>query len=83
MCIGMKAPSPPPPIAEDASVLEQRKRMRADQARQTTEDKKKQFEMRVNAYTGKQGRRSMLSGRKGGQGFDVDAKIMSGTTLGV
>jgi len=83
MCIGMKAPSPPPPMPEDASVLEQRKRMRADQARQTTEDKQKQFEMRVNAYTGKQGKRSMLSGRKGGQGFDINTKIMSGKTLGV
>ena len=79
----MKAPSPPPPMAEDAGVLEQRKRMRADQARQTTEDKQKQFEMRVNAYTGKQGKRSMLSGRKGGQGFDINTKIMSGKTLGV
>jgi hypothetical protein len=29
-----KAPSPPPPLEEDASVLEQRKRMRDEQNRQ-------------------------------------------------
>jgi len=84
MCIGMgKAPSPPPPLEEDASVLEQRKRMRDDQNRQMTEDKEDQFEQRVAAYSGKQGRRSLLTGRKGGTGYGMNSNLQSGKTLGI
>lgn len=85
MCVGslLAKPKAPKPIPEDASVVEQRARMRADQQRQITEDKQKQFEMRVAAYTGKQGRKSLLSGRGGGQGFQVQGNLMTGTTLGV
>ena len=85
MCVGslLAKPKSPKPIPEDASVVEQRARLRADQQRQITEDKQKQFEMRVAAYTGKQGRKSLLSGRGGGQGFQVQGNLMTGTTLGV
>lgn len=84
MCIGMgKAPSPPPPLEEDASVLEQRKRMRDEQNRQMTEDKQLQFEQRVDAYTGKRGRRSLLTGRKGGTGYAMDSNLQSGKTIGI
>ena len=55
MCVGSllaKPPKPPAPIPEDASVLEQRKRMRADQQKQIALDKQQQFDMRVAAYSG-------------------------------
>ena len=68
MCVGSilsKPPRPPRPLPDDASVLEQRKRIRAQQQRQIAEDKAKQFEMRVNAYSGRAGRRSLLTGSGG------------------
>lgn len=85
MCVGslLAKPKAPKPLPEDASVIEQRARLRSDQQQQITEDKQKQFEMRVAAYTGKQGRKSLLSGRGGGQGFQVQGNLMTGTTLGV
>lgn len=88
MCVGslLSKPKPAPqpqPIPQDASVTEQRTILRADQQRQIAEDKQKQFEMRVAAYTGKRGRKSLLSGRGGGQGFQVQGNLMTGTTLGV
>jgi hypothetical protein len=85
MCVGslLKKPKAPAPIPEDASVVEQRARLRADQQRQIAEDKQKTFEMRVAAYTGKQGRKSLLSGRGGGQGFQVQGNLMTRDTLGV
>ena len=86
MCVGslLSKPKPAPqPIPQDASVTEQRTILRADQQRQIAEDKQKQFEMRVAAYTGKRGRKSLLSGRGGGQGFQVQGNLMTGATLGV
>ena len=86
MCVGSilsKPPKPPRPLPEDASVLEQRKRIRAQQQREIAENKAKQFEMRVNAYTGKAGRKSLLTGRSGGQGFQVQGNLMTKDTLGV
>ena len=85
MCVGslLAKPKAPAPIPEDASVAEQRARMRSDQQRQIAEDKQKQFEMRVAAYTGKQGRKSLLSGRKGGQGFQIQGDVQTRDTLGV
>ena len=86
MCVGSllaKPPKPPAPISEDASVLEQRKRMRADQQKQIALDKQQQFDMRVAAYSGKQGRRSLLAGKKGGQGFKLANTLMTKDTLGV
>jgi len=85
MCVGslLSKPKAPAPIAQDASVVEQRARLRSDQQRQIAEDKQKQFEMRVAAYTGKQGRKSLLSGRGGGQGFNIQGNLMTRDTLGV
>jgi hypothetical protein len=84
MCVGslMPKPKPPAPLPEDASVLEQRKRQRAEQQRQLTEDKQLQFEQRIAAFTGKQGKRSLMSGRTGGQGFKLDKTLMTRDTLG-
>ena len=88
MCVGSllskpKAPPAPAPVAEDRTVTEQRARMRTAQDRQIAEDKQKQFEMRVAAYTGRQGRKSLLSGRGGGQGFNIQGNLMTRDTLGV
>lgn len=85
MCVGslMPKPKPPAPLPQDASVLAQRKRLREDQQRQITEDKQQTFEMRLQAYTGKQGKRSLLAGKKGGQGFEVAGNLMTKDTLGV
>jgi hypothetical protein len=85
MCVGslLAKPKAPAQIPEDASVAEQRARMRSDQQRQIAEDKQKQFEMRVAAYTGKQGRKSLLSGRRGGQGFQIQGDVQTRDTLGV
>ena len=87
MCVGSllskpKAPAPAP-IQEDTSVVEQRRRLRSQQERDIAEAKQKQFEMRVAAYTGKQGRKSLLSGRGGGQGFNIQGNLMTRDTLGV
>jgi len=88
MCVGSllskpKAPPAPAPVAEDRTVTEQRARMRTAQDRQIAEDKQKQFEMRVAAYTGKRGKGSLLSGRKGGQGFQIQGDVQTRDTLGV
>jgi len=75
MCAGPFKPSPPPPPpppVEEESVKQQRARMRKQQA----------FEDRVAAYSGRRGRRSLLSGRRGGQGFEVSQNLMSKDTLG-
>ena len=44
--------------------------------------KDQQFEERVAAYTGRRGRRSLLTGRRGGEGFEISASLMSKNTLG-
>ena len=88
MCVGslLKKPKPAPapaPIQEDTAVVEQRRRLRSQQERDIAEAKQKQFEMRVAAYTGKQGKKSLLSGRGGGQGFNIQGNLMTRDTLGV
>ena len=86
MCVGSllkSTPRTPAPLPEDASVLEQRRRLRSEQQRDIAEQKQKKFEMRVAAYTGKQGRKSLLSGRGGGQGFNIQGNLMTRNTLGV
>ena len=85
MCVGgllSKPPKPPAPLPEDASVLAQRKRLREEQQRQIELDKQKTFEMRLAAYTDKAGKRSLLTGRKGGQGFQIERGLMTKDTLG-
>jgi|TARA_R100001443_G_C3235385_1_gene149408 hypothetical protein len=86
MCVGglLKPPKPrpPAPLPEDASVLAQRKRLREEQSRQIEADKQKTFEMRLAAYTDRAGKRSLLTGRKGGQGFQIEQGLMTKDTLG-
>ena len=85
MCAGPfkpKAPPPPPPPVEDESVRQQRKRLRSQEMAEKKKLKDQQFEERVAAYTGRRGRRSLLRGRRGGQGFEVSATLMSKPTLG-
>ena len=85
MCVGSLIPKvkPPKPPPQDASVLAQRKRLREDQQRQIAEDKAQTLEMTLAAYMDKQGKRSLLTGKKGGQGFKVDSNLMTKDTLGV
>ena len=75
MCVGSllgSKPKPPPPLAEDATLLEQRKRARAEEQAQILANKQKQFELRVDAYTGKRG-----------EGFKIATSLMTKDTLGV
>ena len=85
MCAGPfkpSAPPPPPPPVEEESVKQQRARMRKQQEAERTANKQHAFEDRVAAYSGRRGRRSLLSGRRGGQGFEVSQNLMSKNTLG-
>lgn len=85
MCAGPfrpKAPPPPPPPVEEESVRQQRLRMRKQQDAERAANKQKAFEERVAAYSGRVGRRSLLQGRRGGQGFEIAARLMSKPTLG-
>ena len=61
---------------------QQRKRLRSQEMAEKKRLKEQQFEERVAAYTGRRGRRSLLTGRRGGQGFEISAQLMSKPTLG-
>ena len=86
MCVGPfkppSIPAPPPPPPEEESVRQQRERLRKQQQLERTNTKAEQYEQRVAAYTGRRGRRSLLTGRRGGQGFEIAGSLMSGQTLG-
>jgi hypothetical protein len=85
MCAGPfkpSIPSPPPPPPEEESVKQQRLRMRKQEEAQRTANKQEAFEDRVAAYSGKVGRRSLLTGRRGGEGFELSSSLMSKDTLG-
>jgi hypothetical protein len=85
MCAGPFKPSPPPPpppIPEEESVRQQRERLRKQEQTDRSKLKQQQFEDRVAAYTGQRGRRSLLTGRRGGEGFNVNVSLMSKDTLG-
>jgi len=82
---GPKAPPPPPP--EDNSEAEEaaaqsRKNMRVQQNNEANQLKKEAFEDRLQAYTGGRGRRSLLTGNRGGAGFALESSLMSKKTLG-
>lgn len=81
---GPKAPPPPPPpdprIEEEANM--KRKRARELENLEASKLKQEQYEQRVNASYGRRGRRSLLSGNRGGSGFALDSKIMTKDTLG-
>lgn len=71
MCF--KQPKPPKPTAEDLAAEAEAKAMReaaaADAQRRISEDKKRRTEEAVQRSSGGYGIRSLISGRKGGQGF--------------
>ncbi|BAQ87625.1 hypothetical protein [uncultured Mediterranean phage uvMED] len=75
-------PAPPPPPPEDESARDARKRMREDEQKETAEKKRDDLENRIAALYGTTGRRSLLTGRTGGQGFKVGSELMSNRTLG-
>ena len=59
-----------------------KKRLRSQEMAEKKKLKEEQFEDRVAAYTGRRGRRSLLTGRRGGEGFEISAQLMSKNTLG-
>jgi len=81
---GPSAPPPPPPpdpaIAERASAARKRERNIANN--EATQLKENLFERRVAKYSAKYGGRNMLTGSKGGKGFEQSADMLSRTTLG-
>ena len=85
MCAGPFKPSrpaPPPPPVEDKSAKAMRQRERIRQQEETSKLKEQRYEERVAAAYGKMGRRSLLSGRRGGTGFQLQENLMSKKTLG-
>ena len=82
MCAGPFRPSKPPPPPADEIGREKRVRERAAAQREKAELIQKTLEQRVATLTGKRKRRSLLTGRKGGQGFAVAPELMSKQTLG-
>ena len=86
MCVGPfkppSIPAPPAPPPEAESVRQQRERLRKQQQTERTKTKQQQYEDRVAAYTGRKGRRSLLTGRRGGQGFEIAGSLKSSSTLG-
>ena len=71
-------PTPPPDLTGAA----QRKKMREDAQAQRSAQKEEDLKRRVQAAYSTSGRGSLLSGRKGGQGFEVKGSLMSKDTLG-
>ena len=88
MCGGGGGYTPPPPPEPDPRIEEQAKEKRARERRVALNEKARlkdeAFEVAVQNAYGMKNRRSLLSAssRKGGEGFNVDAGLMSKTTLG-
>ena len=80
---GYRPPPPPPPSPYEASMRQQRREARADALAEKAKLKDEQYQEAVADLSGKRGRRSLLSGRKGGQGFMVQGDIQTRNTLGV
>lgn len=71
-------PTPPPDLTGAA----QRKRMREQEQSERSAQKEEDLERRVAGLYQTKGRRSLLSGRRGGQGFELQASLMSKDKLG-
>ena len=82
MCAGPFKPSKPAPPPEDKSAKAMRQRERIRQQEETSKLKEQRYEERVAAAYGRMGRRSLLSGRRGGTGFQLQENLMSKKTLG-
>lgn len=80
---GGSRPPPPPPPPQDESLRRQRAEARREENAERSKLKEEQFQDRVAQVSGQRGRRSLLSGRRGGQGFLVSADLQSRDTLGV
>tara|TARA_B100000886_G_scaffold158237_1_gene107848 strand:+ start:501 stop:758 length:258 start_codon:yes stop_codon:yes gene_type:complete len=85
MCVGggSRPPPPPPPPPQDESLRRQRAQARREELAERRKLKDEQFQDRVAQVAGQRGRRSLLTGRRGGQGFLVTADLQSKDTLGV
>ena len=78
-------PAPPPPpdtSAQDEAAADERKRLRQQQNLETAKLKEAAFEDRLQAYYGKRGRGSLLTGQGGGKGFALETSLMSKKNLG-
>ena len=84
MCVG-SSPSPPapPPPPQDESLRRQRAAAGREEMAERSKLKEEQFQDRVAQASGTRGRRGLLSGRRGGQGFQVQGNLQTRDTLGV
>ena len=85
MCVGggSRPPPPPPPPPQDESLRRQRAAARREELAERSKLKEQQFQDRVAQASGTRGRRGLLSGRRGGQGFTVQGSLQTRDTLGV
>ena len=86
MCFSSPSiPAPPPQpdtSAQDEAAADERKRLRQQQNLETAKLKEEAFEDRLQAYYGKRGRGSLLTGQGGGKGFALETSLMSKKNLG-
>ena len=75
-------PTPPPPPV-DGTVRAQREMARRKESAEREKMKEEQYQDTLSTLTGRRGRRSLLSGRRGGRGFQVAAGTTTRETLGV
>ena len=75
-------PKPPDTSEQEAAAAEDRKRLRQQQNLETAKLKEEAFQNRLQAYYGKRGRGSLLSGQGGGRGFALETSLMSKKSLG-
>ena len=79
----MPPPPPPPDPAIEEEAKARRSRIRKEEFAEARELKEQAYEDRVANVYGKRGRRSLLTSRKGGEGFEIDRGLLSKTDLGV
>ena len=87
MCAGpFKPPKPPGPSAEDIRARQSSRQAQRDalkeEKKEAAQIKADQLEIRTAALAGRRGRRSLLTGRRGGGGFEVADNYQTKTNLG-
>lgn len=87
MCAGpFKPKMPTGPTAEQKEAKESARRAQRDalqeERRTAGQLKADQLEITQQALAGRRGRRSLLSGRRGGKGFELSEDYKTKTTLG-